>query len=113
MGGAFLFCDATDFVLPVYQAAMGLGLKVGQDFQMAGIASGGGLLGGLLPRFTFLCVPFFQLGRQAVELASRLLRDGVDIHSPELLPVTLIRGETVHIPLTSFSKHPSTSEGAC
>ena len=113
LAGTFLFCDTTDFVLPVYQVAMGLGLKVGRDFQLAGIASGCGVLGGLLPQFTYLHVPFFQLGLQAVELASRLLRDGVEMVTPELLPVTLVRGETVHIPLTNSRQLASTSEGVC
>ena len=99
--GSFLFCDSTDMILPIYETAMTLGWRPGRDFQLVGIASGGGILGGLLPHLTFLQIPFYQMARNAVQTAEAHLRNGSPLPKQIMMATTLVQGATVHFPPSS------------
>lgn len=89
----FIFCDYTDITTLIYEAALDLQLSPGRDFQMTGIAVGL-TLAELLPRYTFLRIPRFELGQQIMQQAAASIRDGVPV--PFVPPkVELVEGKTV------------------
>ena len=92
--GAFLFCDQTDCTPLVYEAAMQEHLLVGTDFQMTGIASGV-TFAGLLPHYTFLRIPHFDMACQTILLAAKNIREAREWILPKWTTV-LNAGSTVH-----------------
>ena len=94
--GAFLFCDLTDYTTPVYEAAMQERLVIGQDFQMTGIASGV-TFSGLLPHYTFLQIPHFDMAYQTIRMVASSIREARECIVPRWT-TSLNKGSTVHIP---------------
>ena len=89
----FIFCDFTDAVRDIYEAAYNENLIIGKDIMVAGIASGI-TVGNLFPRYTFFKIPRFEQGEELMHAASRSIRNGEPVHL-EPLKVRLIPGQSV------------------
>lgn len=66
----FIYCMHSDLVPDIYEAAFQCGLKIGRDFQTAGIATGV-TFSGLLPQYTYFRIPRFEMGY-------RIMSEGIE-----------------------------------
>lgn len=65
----FLFCNHAERAVDLYEAAQICGLVMGHDLKAAGQATGS-TFSGLLPRFTYIRVPMFELGQAIMRALS-------------------------------------------
>lgn len=86
----FIFYNHTDSVPIMYEACAELGIQIGKDLKMAAIATGF-TFQGLIPSLTYVRVPMFELARDAVCDACRLVSDG--------LSVSALQRKKLHAPL--------------
>ncbi len=89
----FIFCDYTEITDEVYEAALALDKKIGRDFQMAGIASGM-IFHGLIPKYTYIKVPRFEMGCKMMSAGSEAIRDGKRLTEMPLFKAKLIQGKS-------------------
>lgn len=89
----FIFCSPTRLVNSVYEAAMDLGKVVGRDFQMAGIATGITFTG-LIPSFTHVRIPRFEMGQAIVRVAAEAIRHQRTSITMSLFETELVPGRS-------------------
>ena len=70
----FVFCDFTDMIGFLYEAALGLDLKIGRDVIFCGIGSGL-MFQGMFPRMSYFMIPRYEMGREIVIQAKKALRE--------------------------------------
>ena len=70
----FVFCDFTDMIEYLYEAALGLDLKIGKDVIFCGIGSGLAFQG-MFPRMSYFKIPRYEIGRQIVIQAEKAIRE--------------------------------------
>ena len=61
----FLFCNNAEYILTVYEVLLDLNLRPGREVGLAGIATGLSFRG-LLPSYTYVKVPMFDMGRAII-----------------------------------------------
>ncbi len=92
----FIFCDDTLRTGDVYEAALKLNLRIGTDFQMAGIASGL-IFHGLIPQYTYFRIPRYEMGLKIISAAAEAIRQDRRILQVSLLNCELIQGQSTHL----------------
>ena len=70
----FVFCDFTDMIEYLYEAALSLDLKIGKDVIFCGIGSGLAFQG-MFPRMSYFKIPRYEIGRQIVIQAEKAIRE--------------------------------------
>ena len=70
----FVFCDFTDMIGYLYEAALSLDLKIGKDVIFCGIGSGLAFQG-MFPRMSYFKIPRYEIGRQIVIQAVKAIRE--------------------------------------
>jgi len=70
----FVFCDYTDLIGFLYEAALSQDLKIGRDVIFCGIGSGL-TFQGMFPRMSYFLIPRYEMGREIVIQAERALRE--------------------------------------
>ena len=70
----FVFCDYTDMIGFLYEAALGLELKIDRDVIFCGIGSGLAFQG-MFPRMSYFLVPRYEMGREIIIQAEKALRE--------------------------------------
>ena len=89
----FIYCMHSDLVPDVYEAAFQCGLKIGRDFQTAGIATGV-TFSGLLPQYTYFRIPRFEMGYRIMSEGIEAVRSGKELSSLPLFHAELIQGKS-------------------
>ena len=78
----FVFCDFTDMIEYLYEAALNLDLKIGKDVIFCGIGSGLAFQG-MFPRMSYFKIPRYEMGREIVIQAEKALREHrMNVHLP-------------------------------
>lgn len=72
----FVFCDHTDMIGHLYEAALSLDLKIGQDIVFCGIGSGLAFQG-MFPRMSYFRIPRYEMGRQIMIQACKAIRENL------------------------------------
>lgn len=70
----FVFCDHTDMIGYLYEAALSLDLKISQDIVFCGIGSGLAFQG-MFPRMSYFKIPRYEMGRQIMIQACKAIRE--------------------------------------
>jgi len=70
----FVFCDYSDKINSLYEAAQSLDLKIGKDVIFCGIGSGLAFQG-MFPRMSYFKIPRYEIGRQIVIQAAKAIRE--------------------------------------
>ena len=70
----FVFCDHTDMIGHLYEAALSLDLRIGQDIVFCGIGSGLAFQG-MFPRMSYFRIPRYEMGRQIMIHAAGSIRE--------------------------------------
>lgn len=91
----FLFCNSTNLLSLVYEAAYSLKLEIGKDIMVSGIASGL-TVETIFPRYTYLKIPRYEQGVDIMRAASDCIRQGIPIDLP-VHKVRLVTGQTVNL----------------
>ena len=89
----FIYCMHSDLVPDIYEAAFQCGLKIGRDFQTAGIATGV-TFSGLLPQYTYFRIPRFEMGYRIMSEGIEAVRSGKELSSLPLFHAELIQGKS-------------------
>lgn len=91
----FIYCMYSDLVTDVYEAAFRCGLRIGQDFQTAGIATGM-TFNGLLPQYTYFRIPRFEMGYRIMCEGIEAIRSGKKLPRLPLFHAELIQGKSTY-----------------
>lgn len=70
----FVFCDFTDMIGYLYEAALGQYLKIGRDVIFCGIGSGL-LFQGMFPRMNYFKIPRYEMGCGIIIQAEKAIRE--------------------------------------
>ncbi len=89
----FLFCLNCDLLRNIYEAAEMLGLRPGRDIQIAGISTGI-TTAGMIPGYTHVRIPRFEMGLEIARTGIRDLREGRPPRPLPLFEVRLIQGQS-------------------
>lgn len=73
-----MFCNQTDYVLSFYEQCAERQIRIGQDVKVVALASGL-TFQGLIPSLTHVRVPMFELARDIVRDACRLIREKIPV----------------------------------
>lgn len=90
----FLFCNHADFAVRIYRACRNLGLQVGKDIKIAGMATGV-TFQQLLPSFTHVKVPVFQVAEDIIRVACLPADERKNVVMPEFQPELVVGESTV------------------
>ncbi len=91
----FIFSNHAEFILDIYEVAADCGIKFGKDTAIAGIASGL-TFRGLLPSFTYVRVPMYEMAENIINVAVKAIRNGLPISSmPQQAAVLVVGKSTV------------------
>ena len=83
----FIFYNHTESIPHLYEACAEHGIRIGQDFKMAAIASGF-TFHGLVPSLTYVRVPMFELAENAIRDACTMISGN--------LPVSALKRKEMH-----------------
>jgi DNA-binding LacI/PurR family transcriptional regulator len=75
---------------------MELNLRIGSDFQIAGIASGL-TFHGLIPQLTYIRIPRYEMGRAIMMTAANAIRNQSRITELPLFNTELVQGKSTQL----------------
>ena len=93
----FLFCNHSEKIIDFYQAAARNQVAIGTDIMVAGIATGL-TFKGLLPSYTHVRIPMFEIGLTIMDV---LAKNPQQIVIPAIKPKLIIGNSTHSLPQTT------------